>query len=330
MRVGKFGFPAALNTIDLFMPSASDKNPMTYVIVPTLNAAKHWRSFAPALLANVSADRVLIVDSSSTDGTAELARAAGFRLVSISRAEFNHGGTRQMAVEMFPEAEILVFLTQDAVLASPDSISNLLRSFDDPTVAVAYGRQLPKPGAGAIEAHARLFNYPAVSDLRDLSSKDRLGFKAVFVSNSFSAYRRSALMAVGGFRSAVILSEDTLAAANLLLAGWKIAYTADARVFHSHSYTWGEEFKRYFDIGVLHSRERWLLNRFGRANGEGKRFVVSELSYLRQKAPWQIFSAVVRTGLKLFAYRLGRIEDRLTPEVKRHLSMHHRFWTEQV
>jgi len=303
---------------------------MVRVIVPTLNAATYWPRFAPALLACVRADQVLIVDSSSTDGTPDFARQAGFQLISINRTDFNHGGTRQMAVEMLTDAEILVFLTQDAVLTDPQSIAKLVKAFDDPTVGVAYGRQLPKQGAGAIEAHARLFNYPQTAEVRDLSCRKRLGYKAVFVSNSFSAYRRSALMAIGGFRSAVILSEDTLAAANMLIAGWKIAYAADARVYHSHSYTWLQEFKRYFDIGVLHSREQWLLNRFGRTSGEGRRFVISEFAFLLDHAPWQIPSAVMRTGLKLFAYRLGRMENWLTPEVKRHLSMHHQFWTEHA
>ncbi len=272
-------------------------------------------------------EQVLIVDSSSTDNTVALAREAGFGVVIIDRSEFNHGGTRQMAAEMLPEAEILLYLTQDAVLRDPWAIAELLKAFDDPTVGVAYGRQLPKPGAGAIEAHARLFNYPPFSSIRDLKSRERLGFKSIFISNSFSAYRRSALMAVGGFRSGVILSEDTIVAANMLLNGWQIAYVAEACVFHSHAYSWAQEFKRYFDIGVLHRREEWLLNRFGKTYGEGKRFVLSELLYLRRKAFHQIPSAIIRTALKLLAYRLGRMEDWLTPDLKRHLSMHHQFWT---
>jgi rhamnosyltransferase len=303
---------------------------MIRVIVPTLNAATYWNRFMPALLACVQAEQVLIIDSSSADGTRDLARRAGFEVVKISRADFNHGTTRQMAVDMLADAEIVVFLTQDAVLTDPSSIDTLVGAFDDPSVGMAYGRQLPKRGAGAIEAHARLFNYPHIAEVRDLSSRERVGFKAAFVSNSFSAYRRSALMAIGGFPPGVILSEDTLAAASMLLAGWKIAYAADACVYHSHSYTWLEEFKRYFDIGVLHSRESWLLTRFGHVTGDGKRFVFSEMNFLMEHAPWLIPSALIRTGLKLVAYRLGRSEDRLTPELKRHLSMHHLFWSKQA
>jgi rhamnosyltransferase len=245
---------------------------------------------------------------------------------TIARAEFNHGSTRQLAVELLSDVEVLVFLTQDAVLAEPWAIDELLRYFDDPKVAAAYGRQLPRPKSTAIEAHARIFNYPAESDVRTLASREQLGFKAIFISNSFAAYRRAALVAVGGFPRDVIFGEDTITAARLLLSGWKIAYVAEARVYHSHSYTLTQDFKRYFDIGVLHVRERWLLREFGRTSGEGTRFVRSELKYLWPQYWWLIPSALMRTMLKLVGYKLGKIENRLSLGWKRRLSMHYRFW----
>jgi rhamnosyltransferase len=298
------------------------------VVIPTLNAAADWPLFSPPLLASVPADRVLILDSSSVDGTAELARAAGFRVQVIERSEFNHGGTRQLAAELLPDGDILVFLTQDAILADSESVSRLLEAFRDPTVVAAYGRQLPRPGAQSIETHARLFNYPKLSAVRTLKSKEHLGFKAIFISNSFSAYRRDALMAIGGFPTDVIFGEDTFVAAKFLLAGSKIAYVAEAQVYHSHSYTWIQEFKRYFDIGVLHSQESWMLKEFGGTGGEGGRFVRSELSYLWKTDKWSIPSALVRTAFKLVGYRIGRMHSRLSLGWKRRLSMHPRYWTE--
>src|SRR6185312_14040809 len=87
------------------------------VIIPTLNAAREWLHSVPPLLASIPAYRVLIVDSSSVDGTADLASSAGFRIHTIPRNEFNHGGTRQLAADLLPDAELLIYLTQDAVLA---------------------------------------------------------------------------------------------------------------------------------------------------------------------------------------------------------------------
>jgi rhamnosyltransferase len=302
--------------------------PMLNVIVPTLNAAKDWPRFAPAILSSVRPEQVLIVDSESADNTIQLADEAGFNLCSVARAKFNHGGTRQMAAEMLPSAEILVYMTQDAVLAEPDALARLLAAFDDPEVAAVYGRQLPRPGAEAIEIHARSFNYPAVSQIRSLSSREHLGIKTAFLSNSLAAYRRSALMEVGGFPTNVIFGEDTVTAARMLLAGYKIGYVAEACAYHSHSYTWMQEFKRYFDIGALHSRERWLLDEFGQASGEGRRFLRSELAYLWRHDTAKIPVALTRTFGKLLGYRLGRAEKRLSLGVKRHLSMHAKFWQE--
>ena len=296
------------------------------IIVPTLNAAAYWAQFERNLLACVGPEHVLIFDSTSSDNTIELAKSAGLRVRTISRAEFNHGGTRQLAVELLSDVDILVFLTQDAALACSDAIRVLLEPFRDPTVAATFGRQLPRADATPIEAHARRFNYPDQSSERTLASRDSLGFKTIFISNSFAAYRREALMAVGGFPRNVIFGEDTITAAKLLLSGWKVTYVAEAKVYHSHSYTWTQDFKRYFDIGVLHARESWLLDKFGNTGGEGGRFVRSELNYLWPRYWWLVPSALIRTALKLTGYRLGRIENKLSLKWKRKLSMHPNFW----
>lgn len=296
------------------------------VIVPTLNAAVYWPTFSQALLACVRPEQVLIIDSESTDETVELAHAAGFQVCSVKRSEFNHGGTRQRAAEMQPQADVLVYMTQDALLTGPNALADLVAVFTDSQVAAAFGRQLPRPGTEAIEAHARNFNYPASSEERSLASRTSLGIKAAFLSNSLAAYRRSTLMQVGGFPSNVIFGEDTVTAARLLLAGYKIRYVAEACAYHSHAYTKLQEFKRYFDIGVLHNRERWLLVQFGHVNGEGRRFVLSELRYLWERDKRLIPSALIRTGIKFLGYRLGRMEELLSPRAKRRLSMHPAFW----
>ena len=305
----------------------TQKQMNTQICIPTLNAAGVWNDLASSVKQqDCRIDAVLIIDSESDDETARLAQVAGFRVRSIHRCEFDHGRTRQMATKMLTDADILVFLTQDVILTGPQVISNLTAAFNDPRVAIAYGRQLPRRRAGSIEAHARLFNYPATSEVREFHDKERLGFKTIFVSNSFAAYRRAALIEVGGFPDSTIFGEDTITAARLLIAGYKIAYVADATVYHSHAQSWTQEFKRYFDIGVLHSREHWLLQSFGGAGGAGVRFLVSELKYLWHEDKRKVPDAVVRTALKYAGYRLGRMERALSRRVKRRLSMNGRYW----
>ena len=71
-----------------------------------------------------------MIDSSSSDDTVALARAHGFDVQVIPKSEFNHGGTRQFGVNVLSAVDIIVFLTQDALLASPDAIERLLAAFD--------------------------------------------------------------------------------------------------------------------------------------------------------------------------------------------------------
>jgi rhamnosyltransferase len=145
-------------------------------------------------------------------------------------------------------------------------------------------------------------------------------------SNSFGAYRRSALMEVGGFPASIIFGEDQVVASRLLLKNWKIAYEAGAQVRHSHNYTPTQEFNRYYDIGVFHSATPWMMEEFGGAGGEGMRFVWSEFQYLWRHAPGLIPSAFSRTALKYVAYRLGRMAPSTPLALKRRMSMNKRYW----
>ncbi len=302
--------------------------PSFALVVPTLNAGSLWSQWWAALNAqSVQPSRVLVVDSASSDDTVALARRAGAEIHPVARGEFNHGGTRRWAAGLAPEVDVIVLLTQDAILAAPDALESLLAAFEDERVGVAYGRQLPRPAAGPIEAHARLFNYPAHSHCVDSSNAGRYGIKAPFLSNSFSAYRVRVLEAVGGFPERVIQSEDMYVGARMLQEGARIAYVGDACVFHSHAYGWRQDFQRYFDIGVFHAQEPWIREAFGGASGEGLRFVRSELGHLLRRAPWLVPSAMLRTALKLLGFRLGLRQASLPPNWRRRFSMQKYYWS---
>ena len=134
-------------------------------------------------------------------------------------------------------------------------------------------------------------------------------------------------MSVGGFSPDVIFGEDTLVVARMHRAGWKTAYVADAMVRHSHAYSIAEEFRRYFDIGVLHARESWLVEQFGSASGEGRRFVVSEMKHLLKHAPHLVPSAMMRTFAKYVGYKIGRRESGIAPRLKYHLGLNRQYWS---
>jgi rhamnosyltransferase len=160
-----------------------------------------------------------------------------------------------------------------------------------------------------------------------MADQQQLGLKTCFLSNSFAAYRLADLLAVGGFPVNVILGEDMSVTARLLMAGKRVAYVAEACVYHSHNYTLAQEFRRYFDTGVFHARSPWLMQTFGGAGGEGLRFVCSELAYVWRHAPAWIFAAIASTLAKWLGYKLGRIEAHLPLALKRWCSMHKGYWS---
>ncbi|AJO80710.1 glycosyltransferase family 2 protein [Pseudomonas sp. MRSN 12121] len=301
----------------------------TALIIPARNAGPHLDRLLPALAAQtLQPDSVLVVDSSSTDDTVSRFRQFGARVEVIAAQQFNHGGTRRWASEQV-DAQALILLTQDAIPATPETFANLIRELEeDPRIGVAYGRQLPHPGAGILEAQSRHFNYGAQSRSKSLADATELGIKTCFSSDSFAVYRRSALQAVGGFPEDVIGSEDAHVAARMLLDGYLVRYAASACVQHSHHYNLMQEFRRYFDIGVFYGREPWIRQAFGAAGGEGKRYVQAELRALRAAGQLQrVPEVLLRSALKLLGYRLGHAEQHLPTPLKRRLSMFSNYWT---
>ncbi len=295
-------------------------------IVPTYNGRSDLARLLASLSKQTNIFDLFVVDSSSSDGTAELARSRVPNFVTIPSSQFNHGGTRQMMVDKNPDYDIYVFMTQDAYLEDSDAIARLVAPFVDDNVGAVCGRQLPHLDASPLAGHTRAFNYPATSCVKAFEDAPTLGIKTAFISNSFSAYRSKALLEIGGFPEHVIFAEDMYVAAKMLLNDWKIAYAGDARCRHSHNYTIQEEFHRYFDMGVLHAREPWIRERFGGAGGEGLRYVKSELKFLGLSCLHLWPSAIMRNACKLLAYKLGQKEDSMSVGVKKKLGMYKRYW----
>ena len=295
-------------------------------IIPTYNGKSVLGRLLDSLQIQTAQFDTFIVDSTSIDGTLNLARSRVEHVTLIPSEDFNHGGTRQLMVERNPEYDVYVFLTQDACLADLDAINEIIKIFVDSRVGAVCGAQLPHKDATPLAQHARYFNYPTGVHVKTLNDVPRMGIKTAFMSNSFAAYRGEALNAVGGFPVHVIFAEDMYIAAKMLLAGWKVAYAGNAKCRHSHNYTIWEELQRYFDMGVFHAREPWIRQHFGGAGGEGMRYVKSELRFLglRRLHLWP--SAILRNAVKLLGYKLGQQEARLPIRLKRKLGMYKRYW----
>jgi rhamnosyltransferase len=296
------------------------------VIIPTHNGGKYLgRLFKTLREQTFSPVQILVVDSSSNDDTTSLCKAFGIDIIHVEAKSFDHGGTRNLAVSR-TIGDIMVFMTQDALFRDAGGLENLIKPLEDPKVAASYGRQVPKGNANPYEKFVRSFNYPPTGIIKGMEDLPRLGVKTFFFSNACSAVKKSAFEEVDGFPERVIMNEDMYLAAKLVQKGYKIAYQADAVVYHSHNYSIGTQFKRYFDIGVFFNRNQWIKN-LASSEREGIRYLKEEIRFLSANGErnW-IPYALADTSVRFLGYRVGLLENSLPLSIKKKVSFNKGFW----
>lgn len=246
----------------------------------------------------------------------------------ITRAEFDHGKTRAMGAAM-AKSDILVYFTQDAVPADDLVVEHLVQAFQDESVGAAYGRQLPNPDCKFIEAYTRGFNYPKNSSVKRKSDLPKLGIKTYFCSNVCSAYRKSVYEKMGGFITRTIFNEDMIMAAHMVQAGYGIAYQADAKVFHSHNYSYTQQFCRNFDLAVSQADHPEIFADIS-SESEGIRLVKKTAAYLMQeKKPWLIPDLILASGFKFLGYKAGQNYKKFPKSLIRKFTMNPSYWEQE-
>lgn len=277
------------------------------VIIPTLNAEHDIEGLLTVLgRQSIQPIEILVVDSASEDRTIELIRKhKSVRLLQIDRQDFNHGGTRDLALRE-SRGDFVCFLTQDAVPVSDDYLELLVAPMvDDSEIALVSGRQLPKADARRFEQLVRGFNYPDSSSVRSKRDLKKYGIKTFFASDTCSAYRRTAYLECGGFDH-VNTNEDMLMAAKFIASGMKVAYEPRAEVYHSHNLTPSQQFARNRAVGFFletHADELMQASEIG----EGGRLVKAVSSQLLREGNLVEFIAFgVDCCARLLGNRAGR------------------------
>jgi rhamnosyltransferase len=297
------------------------------VVVPTYQAVDHLSRCLPPLLASPLRPRILVVDSSSSDGTVAEAQRLGVEALVVPRREFNHGTTREWARQQLA-TEVVVMLTQDARARDEHALGRLVEPLLAGEAVVSYGRQVPRAGAGMFETLLRSFNYPDESNTRGLEDVPRFGAGVFFCSNAFAAWSQTALDEIGGFRP-TLSHEDAIAAALLVKAGHRIAYVADAVVEHSHPYSLLGDFKRYFDAGYARTQYARELAFAGAHVSLGARYARTVMTEVSRSRPWLIPYAAAHIAVKGLGYFAGAWAVGKPPWIGRRLSGQDYFWSSQ-
>ena len=154
--------------------------PTIGILIPTFQGAKHLPRCLPPLLQSPMKPRVLVIDSSSKDGTADLAASMGAEVEVIPQRAFNHGATREYGRNLL-NTQIIVMMTQDAYPVSTEMVGYLTAPLLNGQASLSYGRQLPHQDADFIAAFARQFNYPPEGHVRSIERMDEYGVYSFFV-----------------------------------------------------------------------------------------------------------------------------------------------------
>lgn len=302
--------------------------PLVGVAVITYRARRHLHRCLPPLLRSDLRPKVLVVNSSSEDGTIELARRMGAETLVVPRRTFNHGLTRELARRRLG-TPICVMLTPDAYPLHDDFLERLTAPIRRGAAAVAYGRQVPREGAELLERVGRAFNYPEHGHVRCLTDWPRFGSYTHFCSNACAAWSSAALDAIGGFKPTLV-SEETIAVAELLGRGESIAYVADAVVEHSHGQSAVEAFRRQFDVGYTRRLYDWLLIARERDEVRGRRYAAEALTEALRSSPKQVPAILAQLAAAWLGYRAGLVGPRLPRALASRLSGQDFYWTSDV
>jgi len=314
---------------------------VTTVAIPVLNGAAELEALLPAIGGQeFDGDiEILVADSESTDGSADVARRLGADVVTVRRSEFSHGGTRNLLMER-SQGELVAFLTQDALPAGPRWLAALTEAFTlRPDVGIAYGPGLPRPDASLTVRRELTDYFRSVGDTDDGAPVVVTAETATLHGASSTTYFHSvnACLTRAAWREVpfrvIPYAEDRMLALDMLRAGWAKAFVPAAAAVHSHNYRPIELFRRSFDEWRGLREVAGHVEPYGVATGA--RWITAQvradLEYLTRAEHGSKLDAVQalpgslrHACLRYAGAILGSRANRLRPGVRRTLSLERR------
>lgn len=279
----------------------------------------------------IKPNRILLIHTEAGD-TEQINEAFGsietVEIYHIKKEEFDHGGTRNYGASL-SDSPFILFMTQDAVPVDKYLIEGLIKPFENSSVATVYGRQVAAPNSGIIEKYTRVFNYPKESKIKSKKDLEHLGIKTYFCSNVCAMYRKEVYNKLGGFVLKTIFNEDMIMAANVIEHGYSIAYAADAKVIHSHKYTYWQHFTRNFDLAVSQKQYKEIFGKV-KSESEGMRLVKKTAGYLMKRGKFYLIPDLIfQSGFKFLGYKFGSQYEALPKKVVKAFSMNKSYWEDK-
>lgn len=300
------------------------------VIIPTYHPDERFQKCIKMLLQQtVPPETIRIVNTEKRFWKKEIENLSPDIVVThISKQEFDHGASRNLGA-VDSTADVLLFMTQDAVPADIYLIEHLLKYLEKEKTAAVYARQLPNENCSDLEVFTRQFNYGEKSRVKSQKDISELGIKTYFCSNVCAAYKRDIFVKRNGFISRTIFNEDMIYCGGLIKAGFYVTYAADAKVYHSHNYTPLEQLKRNFDLGVSQADHPEIFEGIS-SESEGMRLVKETTNHFMKQGNFgAIFDMVIQSAFKLIGYQLGKHYKKLSKEMILCFTSNKAYWNKE-
>ncbi len=177
---------------------------------------------------------IILVDSGSTDRTLAIAAGYPVKVVHIQPQDFTFGYSLNQGIAQ-SLGELIVIASAHVYPVYPDWLECLLAPFDDPKVAITYGKQRGNSVNKFSEQQIFHHWYPDQSQAHQLHP---------FCNNANAAIRRS-LWESFHYDETLPGLEDLEWAYRIMAQGYGISYVAEAEVVHIHEETPPAVYNRY-------------------------------------------------------------------------------------
>lgn len=208
------------------------------IVIRTLNEEKYLEELLEAISCQKSTlfeIETVIVDSGSTDKTLEIADRYKCRITHISKEEFTFGRSLNLGSN-FADGDILVYVSGHCIPVNDCWVDELCKPIVDGVSSYVYGGQVGRDTTKFSEIQLFKKYFPAFSKVPQ---------KGFFINNANAAISRNAWK-IYKFNEEITGLEDMELAKRLCDHEYgKIAYIAEAKVYHIHDESWQQTRRRY-------------------------------------------------------------------------------------
>ncbi|MEE9328335.1 MAG: glycosyltransferase [Cocleimonas sp.] len=211
---------------------------LTSIVIRTLNEAQYLNGLLTSIhqqkLSNELRFEVILIDSGSTDETLKIAKHHNCMIGHITRKEFSFGRSLNIGCQM-AKGEILVFISGHCVPKDKQWLQALCLPIMNKQADYTYGRQVG--GEESQFSEHRIFS-------KYFPQQSKIPQDGFYCNNANSALSHKSWKAFQ-FNEELTGLEDMDLARRLVERKGKVAYIAEACVYHHHSESWSSIQRRF-------------------------------------------------------------------------------------